>query len=82
MLVITGKNNIAVNALRYAAENCQLDVAVICNKNGMRAHGRKMSLRKVAQELGIKEVTKQEAYVVASIIICLKFDKIVKVEKF
>lgn len=82
MLVLAGKNNIAVNALDYIVENYGKGFSVVCNQTDDGNHGWQRSLKKTALEKGIKEITLEEAYEKASIFISLEFDKIVQPERF
>lgn len=82
MLVLAGKNNIAVNALGYIIEKYGKDFLVVCNQTDDGNHGWQRSLKKTALEKGIKEITLEEAYEKASIFISLEFDKIVRPERF
>ena len=82
MLVLAGKNNIAVNALGYIIENYKKDLVVVCNQTDDGNHGWQRSLKKTAFDKGIREITLDEAYEQASIFISLEFDKIVRPEKF
>lgn len=82
MLVLAGKNNIAVNALNYIIENYNNDFSVVCNQTDDGKHGWQRSLRKTALDRGIQEITLEEAYERASTFISLEFDKIVRPAKF
>lgn len=82
MLVIAGKNNIAVNALAYAKKNSGVEIAVVCNENDDGAHGWQRSLKKTAQDCGVRIVSLTDAYDCADVFISLEFDKIIKPEKF
>lgn len=82
MLVLAGKNNIAVNALDYILENYNKDFLVVCNQTDDGNHGWQRSLKKTALDKGVKEITLEEAYEQASIFISLEFDKIVRPERF
>jgi methionyl-tRNA formyltransferase len=82
MLVIAGKNNIAVKVFDYIYEHYGQDFLVVCNKTDSGEHGWQRSLRKTAIEKGVREVTLAEAYDLASIFISLEFDTIVKPQKF
>ena len=82
MLVLAGKNNIAVNALEFVIENYDQEVAVVCNQTDNGKHGWQRSLRKTASDKGIAEISLEEAYKKAKVFISLEFDKIVRPEKF
>lgn len=82
MLVLAGKNNIAVNALNYIVENYNKDLLVVCNQTDDGIHGWQRSLKKTALDLGVREITLEEAYDQASVFISLEFDKIVRPERF
>ena len=82
MLVLAGKNNIAVNALNYIIDNYSGDFSVICNRTDDGSHGWQRSLRRTASEKCVKEISLDEAYREAEIFISLEFDKIVRPENF
>jgi len=83
MIIIAGKNNIAVNALSYLALSFKAHkLAVVCNDSDTGVDFWQMSLRKKAAELGIIELSLYEAERVAEIFISLEFDKIIKINNF
>tara|TARA_B100000963_G_scaffold361702_1_gene398804 strand:+ start:3510 stop:4676 length:1167 start_codon:yes stop_codon:yes gene_type:complete len=82
MLVIAGKNNIAVKAFNYIFDHYGKDFLVVVNKTETGEHGWQRSLRKTAIEKGVREVTLDEAYDLATIFFSLEFDMLVKPEKF
>lgn len=82
MLVLAGKNNIAVNVFNYLVDNYNEEFAIVCNQTDDGHHGWQRSLKKTALDKGVREITLQEAYEQASIFISLEFDKIVRPEKF
>lgn len=82
MLVIAGKNNIAVNAINYLKKNYTIDFSVVCNKADIGEHSWQRSLKKTAKKLGVKEITLEEAYEVAACFISLEFDRLIKPELF
>lgn len=82
MLVLAGKNNIAVNALEYVLEHYDKEVAVICNQTDDGQHGWQRSFKRTASDKGITELTLEDAYKNAKIFISLEFDKIIRPEKF
>lgn len=83
MIVIAGKNNIAVNALSYLAKSIGTKkLAVVCNFDEDGKDSWQLSLRKKAIELGIIEITLNAAEKCADIFISLEFDQIIKVRRF
>lgn len=82
MLVIAGKSNIAVKAFNYIFDHYGKDFLIVCNKTETGEHGWQRSLRKTAIENGVREVTLDEAYDLATIFFSLEFDMLVKPEKF
>lgn len=84
MIVIAGKNDIAVHGLLLAIEYFNVDdIIVITNKNDIGIDGWQQSLLKVATEKGVTIKSLNEVY--SSKIDCfisLEFDQIVKPEKF
>lgn len=84
MLIIAGKNDIAVHGLELALSFLPKEkVAVVCNRNESGADEWQRSLRKAAQFHGVKEISLEEAYVQANILfLSLEFDRIVVPEKF
>ena len=84
MLVIAGKNNIAVHGLELALRKFHhSDIAVVCNKNEHGVDGWQRSLRKCAQDNGVKEITLEQAYSCASVcFLSLEFDLLVSPERF
>lgn len=82
MLVLAGKNNIAVKALDYIIENYNKEFVVVCNQTDLGSHGWQRSLKKTAFAKGVREVTLEEAYAKASIFISLEFDRIIRPELF
>ncbi len=83
MIVIAGKNNIAVHALNYLA-SCQgiNNLAVVCNKTDKGTDTWQMSLRKKALTLGILELSLSDAEELADVFISLEFDQIIKTNNF
>lgn len=82
MLVLAGKNNIAVNVLDYLLENYNDNFVVVCNQTDGGHHGWQRSLKKTALDKGVREISLEEAYEQASVFLSLEFDKIVRPEKF
>lgn len=85
MIVIAGKNNIAVEALNYlllekkiAAKN----IAVIFNATDNGKDTWQLSFRKRCKNLGIQEISLIEAEKCADIFISLEFDQLVNPKKF
>ena len=83
MVVIAGKNNIAVNALTYLATFINpKNLGIVCNNSENGEDNWQLSLRKRALEIGVVEFSLFEAEQVAVVFISLEFDKIVDVKNF
>ncbi len=82
MLVIAGKNNIAVNALNYVIEQLDIKIAVVCNETDDGVHSWQQSLRKTAKDKEVRILTLAEAYDVADVFLSLEFDKIIRPANF
>tara|TARA_R110002073_G_scaffold192387_1_gene351174 strand:+ start:17987 stop:19159 length:1173 start_codon:yes stop_codon:yes gene_type:complete len=83
MIVIAGKNDIAVHGLFLAIEHFDNDeVIVVINKNDKGEDGWQRSLLKVAKERNIKIKTLNQIYEIEiDYFISLEFDQIIKPEK-
>ena len=84
MIVIAGKNDIAVHGLLLAIEHFNLDdIIVITNKKDLGIVGWQQSLLKVATEKGVAIKSLNEVYgCKIDYFISLEFDQIVRPEKF
>ena len=84
MIVIAGKNNIAVHGLELALRKYDRNqIAVVCNKNETGVDGWQRSLRKFALDNQVQEITLEEAYARTSIcFLSLEFDSLVVPERF
>lgn len=84
MIVIAGKNDIAVHGLERALQRFSPDeVAVVCNRHDSGVDGWQRSLRAAALRYGIREISLEQAYEQASVaFISLEFDRIVQPERF
>lgn len=84
MIVLAGKNNIAVNALNFICNKLEKqEVLVVCNKNDNRRHGWQRSLGKTAEERCVKVISLEEAYnFPVDVFISLEFDRIIRPERF
>lgn len=82
MIVLAGKNNIAVHALNFILNNSSDDVAVVVNKTDTGEDGWQCSLRKHASDKGVDVISLDESYRVSNIFLSLEFDRIVSPEKF
>lgn len=82
MIVIAGKNNIAVKALNFALENFNDDLAVVINENDFGEDGWQCSLKKHAIKNNVDVISLNEAYERADVFLSLEFDKIVSPESF
>lgn len=82
MIVIAGKNNIAVRSVEYLIENKFDDVAVVCNQTDNGVDGWQRSLHNFACKNDVKIIDLQQAYKISDVFISLEFEKIVKPEFF
>ncbi|WP_458128156.1 ankyrin repeat domain-containing protein [Pseudomonas sp. Z2-11] len=79
MIVIAGKNNIAVHALNVLHGSLDRDnIAVVLNATDDGKDGWQLSLKKRSEELGVNVVSLSDAERLADIFISLEFDRIVK----
>lgn len=82
MIVVAGKNNIAVSAVLYLIQNKLDDIAVVCNQNDNGLDGWQRSLKNFALKNNVKIIDLEQAYQLSDIFISLEFDKIIKPELF
>lgn len=83
MIIIAGKNNIAVHALNTLARLLGAQaLAVVCNATDDGEDGWQRSLKRHARALGVAEITLAQAYDQATLFLSLEFDKIVRPERF
>lgn len=82
MIVIAGKNNIAVRVVDYFIQNNVNDIAVVCNQTDSGVNGWQRSLRDFACKNNVKIIDLHQAYQISDIFISLEFDKIVNPELF
>tara|TARA_Y100000034_G_C6887365_1_gene407596 strand:- start:1012 stop:2220 length:1209 start_codon:yes stop_codon:yes gene_type:complete len=85
MIIIAGKNNIAVAALNHLVYELELpkkELAVVCNKTETGSDNWQMSLRKHALRLGVSEITLKQAEEKAEFFFSLEFDQIVNPNNF
>jgi methionyl-tRNA formyltransferase len=83
MIVIAGKNNIAVHALESTRRMFPArELAIVCNKSEAGSDGWQRSLRALAQQLDVREISLDDAYRQATTFLSLEFDRIVKPERF
>jgi methionyl-tRNA formyltransferase len=82
MIVIAGKNNIAVKAVDYLIHHATKDIAVICNQTDDGVDTWQRSLLNYAKSNGIKIINLKQAYAESEVFISLEFDKIVKPDMF
>ncbi len=83
-ICIAGKNNIAVDVLKYIYENYGKDnLCIVCNKTETGENSFQKSFRKYAQLVGIQEKSLEEVYEIPQLVfLSLEFDRIVKPELF
>ncbi|UFH48232.1 formyltransferase family protein [Pseudomonas sp. KNUC1026] len=83
MIIVAGKNNIAVHALNTLVRLFgNQALAVVCNSNDSGDDGWQRSLKRQARTLGIAEITLAQAYDQATLFLSLEFDRIVRPERF
>lgn len=85
-ICIAGKNQIAVNSLKYLMYNCNMsrnDLLVCLNKNDFGISSWQPSLKLFADDNDIKAKSLNELYEISDLIfISLEFDKIISPNKF
>lgn len=85
MIVVAGKNNIAVAALNHLIFDLGMpvqEIAAVCNQTETGLDHWQMSLRKRASELKVKELTLEQAEKDASCFFSIEFDRIVRPVRF
>lgn len=82
MIVVAGKNNIAVKAVEHLLGNNITDIAVVCNQTDDGIDGWQRSLRNFARRNDVKIIDLNQAYQMSDIFISLEFDKIVRPDFF
>ncbi|MCS3469749.1 methionyl-tRNA formyltransferase [Pseudomonas sp. JUb42] len=84
MIIIAGKNNIAVHGLELALRHFPAEqLAVVCNRNEPGADHWQRSLRQAAARWGVKEISLEAAYDLATqAFISLEFDQLVVPSRF
>lgn len=84
-ICIAGKNNIAVDILKYLIENNydRHEIGVVCNRTENGKNTWQKSLRLFAREHEIKEYSLDEIYRIENMVfLSLEFNQIVKPERF
>lgn len=82
---VAGKNDISVNVLQYLIEHNQgrYELGVVCNKTETGVDSWQKSLRKYAEENGIREYKLSEVYEKTNqIFLSMEYDCIVNTKKF
>ncbi|TDB60660.1 formyltransferase family protein [Photorhabdus khanii] len=83
MIVIAGKNNIAVHTLNLLKFKYNIkNLAVVINKTESGNNTWQYSLKKRATEINVPIISLEEAEKNASIFLSLEFDQLVKIERF
>lgn len=83
MIILAGKNNIAVHALNVLVEKVGVDnLRVIVNRTDDGVDSWQLSLKKRTLELGVQCIELEEAEFLADVFISLEFDRIVKPGNF
>ncbi len=83
-ICIAGKNNIAVDVLKYIVNHYGMDdICVVCNRTETGENGFQRSFRKYAKMIGIPERKLDEVYGIQNLVfLSLEFDRIVKPQLF
>ena len=81
---IAGKNDIAVDVLRYLTENHpELELGVVCNKTDLGVNGWQGSLRWYAGRWQVPEYTLEQVYGRRDmVLLSLEFDRLLRPERF
>jgi methionyl-tRNA formyltransferase len=83
MIIVAGKNNIAVHALNTLVASVGVErLKVVANKTDDGMDSWQLSLKKRSAQLGVECITLEEAEEVAEVFLSLEFDRIVKPENF
>ncbi|NBB10632.1 formyl transferase [Pseudomonas sp. SLFW] len=84
MIIIAGKNNIAVHGLELALKHFPAQVlAVVCNRNEGGVDTWQRSLRAAAKRHGVQEITLDDAYkTTRTAFLSLEFDQLVVPSRF
>lgn len=84
MIIIAGKNNIAVHGLELALNHFPAEaLAVVCNRNDSGADGWQRSLRAAAVRHGVQEISLDDAYTTTrTAFLSLEFDQLVVPSRF
>ena len=84
MIVIAGKNSIAIETLRAVlAKTSKTDIRVICNNTDTGSHNWQPSLKQYAALRGVEEISLEEASKLQNcLFLSVEFDKIIKIEQF
>lgn len=79
-ICIAGKNNIAVDVLKYIIEHYgKEDICVVCNKTDTGENGFQRSFRQFAKLIGVPERKLEDVYETKNLVfLSLEFDRIVK----
>ena len=84
-LCIAGKNNIAVNVLKYAIDKYSnnLNIIGICNRTDNGYDNFQLSYKRILKQCSIKEVSLDDIYEIEDLIfLSLEFDRLIKIKKF
>ena len=83
-ICIAGKNNIAVDVLRYILSiNIDAQIGVVCNKSDTGKNTWQKSLRWFANKWGVKEYLLEEIYDIEDLVfLSLEYDRIINPDKF
>jgi len=84
VIIIAGKNNIAVHGLELALKHFPAEaLAVVCNRNDSGVDTWQRSLRATARRHAVKEISLDDAYELASTaFLSLEFDQLVVPSRF
>ena len=79
LIVVAGKNNIAVNITQYLLDNCdeRYQLGVVCNRTETGKDAWQKSLRAFAQKNHVREYELKEIYSVKDLLfLSLEFDRL------
>ncbi len=85
LIVVAGKNNIAVNITQYLLDNCdeRYQLGVVCNRTETGKDAWQKSLRAFAQKNHVREYELKEIYSVKDLLfLSLEFDRLLRPDKF
>lgn len=83
-ICIAGKNNIAVDVLKYLLKKKDVyDLGIVCNNTETGRDSFQKSLRCFARENGVKEYDLEEIYNIENLVfLSMEFDRLIRPERF